>query len=77
MSLRLGVALALAVGLGWVLGVAGTAYVLGVYDRHTDTVVRVCWSEPPRTAVRPTLYMGSIDTLTGTVASPSRQRKSK
>ena len=77
MSLRLAVALALAVGLGFVLGVTGTAYVLGAYDRHTDTVVRVCWSEPPRTAVRPTLYLGSVDTLTGAVASPSRQRKPK
>ena len=47
MSLRLAVALALAVGLGFVLGVSGTAYVLGAYDRHTDTVVRVCWEQAP------------------------------
>ena len=70
MTLRLAVALALAVGLGFVLGVSGTAYVLGAYDRHTDTVVRVCWEQAPKGA-RAMLYQGDADSL---VSPPSRHR---
>lgn len=69
MSLRLAVALALAVGLGWVLGVAGTAYVLGAYDRHTDTVVRVCWEQPVKgVRFQALLYRGEADSLDDSVS---------
>lgn len=59
----------LAVGLvllfsGWFLGVLGTAYVLGVYDAHTRTVVRVCWEQvPPGTEYRRRFYETSADTI--------------
>lgn len=50
--------------LGWLLGTAGTAWVVGVYDRHTNYVVRVCpEQEQSGTTYQRRLYATSGDTV--------------
>jgi len=74
MTLRLGVALALAVLLGFALGFGPAVWLSGAIQAHTHTIVRVCWEQPVKgVRFQALLYRGDaeVDSV-ATVAKPKQ-----